>query len=138
MGFLSGFFSGIALTTTTLYISLTLHQATRHHQHLLLREQIDLINAIALPVTPSSSSTINLSRPPRTTDDPAIAAVMARSGYAARPRGDRPGVLELAKERWNGEVRGLVRWVQEVRWEDVRGWGRVGEGVVRRAVWGGE
>ncbi|KAK2806013.1 hypothetical protein FQN50_006028 [Emmonsiellopsis sp. PD_5] len=137
MGFLSGFFSGIALTTTTLYITLTLHQATRHHQHLLLREQIDLINAIALPVTPSlsasspSSSSTTAVRP-RTADDPAIAAVMARRGYAPRDPRDRPGVLELAKERWNGEVRGVVRWVQEVRWEDVRGFLRGGEGVVRR------
>ncbi|KAK2733227.1 hypothetical protein FQN55_003687 [Onygenales sp. PD_40] len=130
MGFLSGFFSGIAITTTTLYISLTLHQATRHHQHLLLREQIDLINAIALPVTPSSSTiNLNLSRPPRTTDDPAVAAVMARSGYAARPRGDRPGVLELAKERWNGEVRGWLGGCRRLGGRMLGGGGGWGRGL---------
>lgn len=38
----------------------------------------------------------------------------------------RPSLTDLLKERWNGEVVGLVRRVQEVRGEDV--WGRAGEG----------
>lgn len=38
----------------------------------------------------------------------------------------RLSLTELLKERWNGEVVGLVRRVQEVRGEDV--WVRAGEG----------
>jgi altered-inheritance-of-mitochondria protein 5 len=38
----------------------------------------------------------------------------------------RPSMTDLLKQRWNGEVRGMVRRAQEVRWEDV--WVRAGEG----------
>jgi len=38
----------------------------------------------------------------------------------------RTGLVETAKDRWNGEVESLVRRVQATDWA------RVGEGVVRR------
>ena len=48
----------------------------------------------------------------------------------------RAGMVETAKDRWNGEVEGLVRRVQEVDWRSVRegledrlmsAWGKVRE-----------
>ncbi|PGH19162.1 hypothetical protein AJ80_04242 [Polytolypa hystricis UAMH7299] len=114
MGFLTGFFGGFTLTVSALYITLHLHHANRQHQHLLLREQIDAINAIALPLIPINS--VNNAN--------AVASVMAQSGYY--PRQQRPTVTELAKERWNAEVEGFVRRAQQVTWEDV--WSRADEG----------
>lgn len=33
---------------------------------------------------------------------------------------DRPNWAEMWKDRWNAEVEGAVRWVQGVRWAQVR------------------
>ncbi|OAX83868.1 hypothetical protein ACJ72_01770 [Emergomyces africanus] len=121
MGFLSGFLTGLTLTTATLTLTLHLHLANRQHQHRILREQIDLINAIALPTTASTGlpATDTRTRPaPRNTsaDDAAIAAVLARRGYYPR---ERPGIMDLAKERWNRELEGCMRKVQEMGLEGI-------------------
>ncbi|OJD16304.1 hypothetical protein AJ78_03516 [Emergomyces pasteurianus Ep9510] len=132
--------TGLTLTTATITLTLHLHLANRQYQHLVLREQIDLINAIALPTTSSSrglakGTNTHTGPAPRNTsaEEAAIAAVLARRGYYPR---ERPGILDLAKERWNREIEGCVRKVQEVGLEGVvregvnivRGLGRGGEG----------
>ncbi|PGH15799.1 hypothetical protein AJ79_02180 [Helicocarpus griseus UAMH5409] len=104
MGFLAGFLTGISLTTTTAYLTVHLLHSARAHQHALLREQIDTINSIALPAT-----TTRLTR--RSTDDAAVAAVLARQGYY--PRRERPELMDLVRERWNREVEGAVRRAME-------------------------
>jgi altered-inheritance-of-mitochondria protein 5 len=35
-------------------------------------------------------------------------------------REDRIGVVERAKDRWNEEITGAVRWMQNVKWDVVR------------------
>ncbi|KKZ68744.1 hypothetical protein EMCG_05653 [[Emmonsia] crescens] len=130
--------TGLTLTTATVTLTLHLHLANRQHQHLLLREQIDLINAIALPTTTATTTknfTTHTQNGARntSTDDAAIAAVLARRGYYPR---ERPGIMDLAKERWNMEVEGCVRRVQEVGLEGiVRGGIRVVRGL---GGWAGE
>ncbi|KJF60665.1 uncharacterized protein CIMG_11907 [Coccidioides immitis RS] len=106
MGFFTGFFGGFTLTASILYITVHLHLANRHHQHVLLREQIDLLNTLSLPATARNGLIGN-----------AAADVMARRGYLPR---QRPGIMELGKEKWNQEVRLLVRRAQELKWEDVQ------------------
>ena len=34
---------------------------------------------------------------------------------------DRPNWAEMWKDRWNSEVEGALRWVQRVRWGEMRG-----------------
>ncbi|WEW55699.1 hypothetical protein PRK78_001132 [Emydomyces testavorans] len=114
MGFFTGFFGGFTLASSVLYLTIHLHLANRHHQHILLREQIDLLNTLSLPTT-ARTGLIGKGN--------AAADVMARRGYLPR---QRPGIVELGKEKWNQEIRLLVRRAQEVRWEDVQQ--KVGKG----------
>ena len=44
----------------------------------------------------------------------------------------RIGAVEVAKDKWNEEVKGAVQWVQSVQWDVVRD--RMENGVAR--VWG--
>lgn len=88
-------------------MTLRLHQTNRQYQHARLREQIDILNSLALPAAGEG----------RLGNGHIVATVMERRGYY--PRG-KPGVMELAKSQWNREVEALVRSAQEVTWEDVR------------------
>ncbi|PGH06169.1 hypothetical protein GX51_02557 [Blastomyces parvus] len=127
MAFLKGFLTGLTFTTATITLTLHLHLANRQHQHLLLREQIDLINAIALPTTTAITTSNAHLRTAAADDTAAIAAVMARRGYFPR---ERPGIMDLAKERWNRQLEGWVRRVQEVGLEGlVREGARVVKGL---------
>ncbi|EEQ86899.1 uncharacterized protein BDCG_02019 [Blastomyces dermatitidis ER-3] len=121
MAFLKGFLTGLTFSTATITLTLHLHLANRHHQRLLLREQIDLINTIALPTTTANATSSTNLRTASAEDAAAIAAVMARRGYYPR---EQPGIMDLAKERWNRQLEGGVRRVQEVGLE-----GLVKEGV---------
>lgn len=105
---------GLTLTTSILYLTVHLHLASRHHQHTILREQIDLLNTLSLPATARNGLIGN---------GTAAADVMARRGYLPR---QKPGIVELGKEKWNQEVKLLVRKAQEVSWEDV--WDKVEKG----------
>lgn len=99
MGFLSGLFAGLTLTTTTLYFSLTIHQRSRAHQAAILRHQTLLLDSLADPT---------LLRP-NTDDELRPRYVLARGSWSER-----------WKDRWNGDVEGAVRWAQGLRWRTVR------------------
>ncbi|EER37619.1 predicted protein [Histoplasma capsulatum H143] len=124
MSFLKGFLTGLTFTTATLTLTVHLHLANRQQQHLLLREQIDSINAIALLPTSTVATDTTSSRRVYTShtrntsadDTDAIAAVLARRGYYPR---EGPGIMDLAKERWNRELEGWVRRMQEVGLEGI-------------------
>ncbi|MCJ1293949.1 hypothetical protein MMC34_005506 [Xylographa carneopallida] len=99
MGFTTGFpllkISGLTLTSTALYISLLAHQRNRVRQAHLLHQQSLLLNSIVDP------SIVPVEDAPR--------FVVQRAGWA-----------ETWKDRWNADVEGAVRWVQGVRWGEVR------------------
>ena len=109
MGFTTSLFSGFTLTSTTLYLTLLYHQRARAHQAALLHQQALLLNSLT---------------------DPAVASELATIAEANYSGGFREGVrdyrLEKAplterfKDRWNSEVTHGIRWMQNVRWVEVR------------------
>ncbi|KAK8215169.1 hypothetical protein M8818_002179 [Zalaria obscura] len=115
MGFTSGFIGGLTLTTTLLYVSLSLHERNRLYQSTLLRQSSLVLNNITTPTPPTAPPT-------------------ARTIV--------PGVAERVKERWNRELEENVRRLQRVDWSGLvtgaegvvgRVLGRVGEEVGRDA-----
>ncbi|MCJ1283885.1 hypothetical protein MMC26_003216 [Xylographa opegraphella] len=95
MGFSTGFISGLTLTSTALYISLLAHQRNRVRQAHLLHQQSLLLNSII---------------------DPSIVPVEDAPRFVVR----RADWTETWKDRWNAEIEGAVRWVQGIRWGEVR------------------
>jgi len=93
MGFTTAFVSSVTLTTSILYLSLNVHQRNRAYQSALLRQQASVLNTIVEPEAPP---------PPPTA------------------REERTSLIETAKDRWNVEVEGAVRWAQGVQWGQVR------------------
>ncbi|KAL2349582.1 hypothetical protein BJ546DRAFT_821338, partial [Cryomyces antarcticus] len=93
MGFTTGFIGGITLTSSVLYLSLAIHHRNRLHQALLLRQQSLVLSNIVEPAPPAPLPT---------------------------SREVRGGLLETAKDRWNGELAGLVRRMQYMDWNAVR------------------
>jgi MICOS complex subunit MIC12 len=84
----------VTLTYSVLYLSLYLHRANRKYQHTLLAQQSVLLNSVVEPLPP----------PPET------------PAYHVR----KVSLVETLKDRWNGEVEGLVRRVEETDWNKVR------------------
>jgi len=93
MGFITGFLGGITLTSSILYLTVALHQRNRLQQSIMLRQQSLILKDVIEPLPPS---------PPPT------------------DREARVSVLESAKDRWNGEIEGLVKRTQETNWHEVR------------------
>lgn len=88
---------GVALTLSVAYLSVLAHQRNREHQGAILRSQAlaiqGIIDPLPVPLPPS------------------------RSELAAA---QRAATFEVAKDRWNHEVEGAVRWAQTTDWEEVR------------------
>lgn len=84
---------GFTLISATLYLTLALHQQNRARQATLLRQQRLVLSNIVDPQPPAPE--------PRARQVPI-------------------GLSEMAKDRWNREVEGAVRWVEEVDWRRVR------------------
>ncbi|MCJ1451182.1 hypothetical protein MMC28_001517 [Mycoblastus sanguinarius] len=109
MGFTTSLFSGLTLTSTTLYLSLLYHQRARAHQAALLHQQALLLTSLT---------------------DPDLASELAATVDANFSGGLREGIrdyrlqpaslTERWKDGWNSEVEGAVRWMQGVRWGFVR------------------
>ena len=88
-------FSGITLTSSVLYLSLFSHQRARLHQAYLLHQQSLLLTSII---------------------DPEVIPIENAPRYVVK----RANWVETWKDRWNSEVEGAVRWVQNVEWRKVR------------------
>ncbi|KAJ9642515.1 hypothetical protein H2199_004896 [Coniosporium tulheliwenetii] len=107
MGFATGFIGGLTLTTSVLYLSVYIHRQNRLNQSLYLRQSHLILTSLIEPPPPST--------PPRA-------------------REARPSLVETVKDRWNGEIEGLVRRALSVDWNGVRegmeravarGWGKL-------------
>ncbi|KAJ0424578.1 hypothetical protein BJY00DRAFT_244207 [Aspergillus carlsbadensis] len=124
MGFLAGFFSGFALTTSMLYITIQVHKSNRHAQKQAIREQTQAINYLAL-----SRGAYDRRLLPADKDAEEVSAqVMGVSGTPGS------GMRDQLKHQWNEEVRKLARRAYESRWEDVRDTAVEGWKGVRRLV----
>ncbi|PKY00888.1 hypothetical protein P168DRAFT_330185 [Aspergillus campestris IBT 28561] len=109
MGFFSGFFSGFALTTTVLYLSVQVHRSNRLDQRNTIREHTRILNELASPVGAYDRRLAPKDRDLRAvTDQP------------AQTPPSRPTVQAMFKHRWNQEVEKLARRAYESRWEDAR------------------
>ena len=108
-------FTGFALTTSVLYITIQVHQSNRIQQRDAIRQQVQTLQWIASPIgaydrrfTPKE-----LERRQKNNE----------TGYYSEPAGkqkQQPTTKELLKHRWNQEVQALARRVHESRWEDAR------------------
>ncbi|KAI9376821.1 hypothetical protein BJX61DRAFT_538516 [Aspergillus egyptiacus] len=105
MGFVTGFFSGFALTTSVLYITIQVHRSNRRDQRDAIREQTTAINYLALSRGAYDRRLLPADEVP------------ARSDETLAPR---PGIKNQLKHQWNEEVRKLAKKAYESRWEDVR------------------
>ncbi|KAF7172014.1 hypothetical protein CNMCM5623_004260 [Aspergillus felis] len=104
MGFFAGFFSGFALTSTVLYLTIQVHRANRLEQSHTIREQLRSLNWIASPI-----GAYDRRLAPK--DQPQLDPERARL---------QPTLKDFLKHRWNEEVETLARKAYESRWEDAR------------------
>ncbi|KAF2491148.1 hypothetical protein BU16DRAFT_493955 [Lophium mytilinum] len=93
MGFTTGFLAGTTLTSLTLYLTLSLHTRNRLTQSALLRQQTSVLSNILDPQPPAPEPTTRIAR---------------------------AGLIETAKDRWNGELEREVRLVYNTDWRKVR------------------
>ncbi|KAI9796529.1 MAG: hypothetical protein M1833_006093 [Piccolia ochrophora] len=110
MGFTAGFFGGLTLTTTVLYLTLHTHHVNRLHQSQILKQSHALLGAVLEKQRPDLYP-------------------------SPEPRLQRVNLVETAKDRWNAELAGAVDWMYRVDWRRVRagverGGGRVWSRIV--------
>ncbi|KAL3480100.1 hypothetical protein BJX99DRAFT_47118 [Aspergillus californicus] len=106
MGFVTGFFSGFALTTSALYITIQVHRSNRLNQQYAIREQTKALNWLASPRGAYDRRLL-----------PADESEVPLKDEAERLR---PRMQDQLKHKWNEEVKILARKAYDCRWEDVR------------------
>ncbi|KAK3671919.1 hypothetical protein LTR78_008285 [Recurvomyces mirabilis] len=100
MGFTTGLLGGFTLTTTLIYLSITLHTRNRIQQAALLHQQSFVLN--------------NLVEPAPASPEPTAREVPA-------------GLWETAKDKWNSELERGVKRIWSTDWDGARD--QVEEGV---------
>ncbi|KAE8354881.1 hypothetical protein BDV28DRAFT_68233 [Aspergillus coremiiformis] len=105
MGFLTGFFSGFALTTTALYLTIQVHRSIRLEQRDAIRQQTRALNWLSSPV-----GAYDRRLAPRDIPQP----------ESETNEQQRPSMKDLLKHHWNQEVGKLARKAYDSRWEDAR------------------
>jgi len=88
MGFTAGFLGGVTLTASVLYLGVSVHRSNRAYQSTLVSQQSRILTNLIDGTPP----------PPR--------------DYQRKTA----GVSEMAKDKWNGEIEGLVRRAYETDW----------------------
>ncbi|KAE8147006.1 hypothetical protein BDV25DRAFT_41855 [Aspergillus avenaceus] len=118
MGFFTGFFSGFALTTTALYLSVQVHRSIRLEQRNTIREQSQALNSLASPVGAYDRRLAPKDLPP--------------TQELSEPL--RPTMKDLLKHHWNQEIEKLARKAYDIHWEDARNTAAEGWKTVTRLV----
>ena len=103
----------MTLTLGLTYLALVNHEQNRQAQSDVLRAQTRVLNSLSQDLSSPSSRAY---RRARERDDVELYPP-SRAEQAARHRAH---FIETAKEKWNSEVEGAVRWVQNTDWADVR------------------
>ncbi|KAK3378277.1 hypothetical protein B0H63DRAFT_242870 [Podospora didyma] len=102
MGFVAGFTGGVTLTLGVTYLALAAHERNRQTQADILRTQARVVHTLATPTSTYASS-----------DDDALILRPSRRELAMQ---ERSHFIESAKDRWNAEIEGAVRWAQTKDW----------------------
>ncbi|POS76117.1 hypothetical protein DHEL01_v205496 [Diaporthe helianthi] len=118
MGFTTGFTGGVTLVLGISYLSLQAHRRTRERQAETLRANSYILNSLTyVPAT---------APPPRTVAEE-LALLEQQQELLARAEAKRrnlsgrsEGFFDKAKDRWNAEVEGAVRWAANTDWVSVR------------------
>ncbi|CAO2658760.1 Nn.00g064830.m01.CDS01 [Neocucurbitaria sp. VM-36] len=93
MGFTTGFFGGVTLTSAVLYLTISLHTQNRIQQAALLRQQRAVLTGFYEPKVPEPEPT---------------------------SREVPVGLAEMAKDGWNRQLEGAIRRVYNTDWRRVR------------------
>ncbi|EGS18591.1 uncharacterized protein CTHT_0051960 [Thermochaetoides thermophila DSM 1495] len=132
MGFLAGFAGGATITLAATYLALHTHSQNRLAQATILRSQAATLDSLVPPTDEfelrrrHNASVIlpdgtYLPRRSLLYSSPDDATAVLES---LRPRGPTQGpiskLVESAKERWNAELQGALRWAMETDWQGVR------------------
>ncbi|KAK3684873.1 hypothetical protein B0T22DRAFT_201193 [Podospora appendiculata] len=104
MGFVTGFTGGVTLTLGLTYLAVLAHDRNRQSQAELLRAQTRVLNSLA---SGSGSSSTSDSAP----------TPLSRAELGAQHRAH---FVETAKDKWNAEIEGAVRWAQTRDWAEAR------------------
>jgi altered-inheritance-of-mitochondria protein 5 len=95
--------AGVTLTLSLAYLVVREHQQNRALQGDMLRAQARILNTLAL--------------------DPSVPSYLAPSPSLSRTElaaQQRANLLQSAKDRWNSEMEGAVRWALTKDWREVR------------------
>ncbi|KAF2673938.1 hypothetical protein BT63DRAFT_476384 [Microthyrium microscopicum] len=93
MGFVNGFLGGVTLTSSILYLTITIHRQNRIQQAALLRQQDTVLRSLIEPNPPAP---------------------------LPRAREVQAGLVEQGKDAWNAEIEAIVRRVNNTDWNAVR------------------
>lgn len=100
---------GLTLTLGLTYLALVAHERNRQAQADILRAQTRVVNTLARdPMAPKRRLT---------PEDADALYPPLRAELEARRRSH---FVETAKDRWNAEIEGAVRWAQNADWTGVR------------------
>lgn len=118
MGFTTGFTGGVTLVLGISYLSLQAHRRTRERQAETLRANTYILNSLSyIPAT---------APPPKTVAEE-LALLEQQQELLARAEAKRrnlsatnEGFFDKAKDRWNSEIEGAVRWAANTDWVSVR------------------
>lgn len=108
-------FSGFALTTSLLYVTLQVHRSNRLDQQRAIREQTQLLNWLASP-----AGAYDRRFAPKEDPRPARIVTEERVREREREKAAHPSFETLLKYRWNKEIEALATKAYESRWEDAR------------------
>ncbi|KAF1849950.1 uncharacterized protein K460DRAFT_372345 [Cucurbitaria berberidis CBS 394.84] len=93
MGFTTGFLGGVTLTSAVLYLTISLHTQNRITQAALLRQQRGVLAGFYEPKVPEPEPT---------------------------SREVPVGLAEMAKDKWNRQLEGIVRGAYNTDWRRLR------------------
>ncbi|KAB8068138.1 hypothetical protein BDV29DRAFT_74424 [Aspergillus leporis] len=119
MGFFAGFFSGFALTTTALYLTVQVHRSIRLEQRDAIRQQTQALTWLSSPIG-AYDRRLAPSDIPQPAKEIAVPV--------------RPTMKDLLKHHWNQEVEKLAKKAYDSRWEDARDTAMEGWKTVVRLV----
>ncbi|KAK7737962.1 hypothetical protein SLS53_006340 [Cytospora paraplurivora] len=120
MGFTTGFTGGVTLVLGISYLTLQSHRRTRERQAETLRANAYVLNSLSyVPATAPPPKTIAEEIALLEQQQELLARAERQQNRGVRGALTRDGAdsfLEKAKEKWNSEIEGAVRWATTKDW----------------------
>ncbi|PSR76854.1 hypothetical protein BD289DRAFT_446263 [Coniella lustricola] len=124
MGFTTGFTGGVTLVLGAAYLSLQAHQRTRLSQAESLRANTYILNSLTyIPASAPPPQTVAQELALLEYQQELLLRAQQRRSATSAAGGSTAFVadfVERAKERWNAEVEGAVRWAAHTDWQSAR------------------